>query len=482
PNGGTTTYTNNPITGLSAGQYSVQVQDTYGCKAEALVIGGQFNAGVTFLPDGSGVTYEAPLVISGVNPGQTITSVNQIQQICLTMEHSYLGDLWIRVQSPSGAIVTLKQQNGGGSCDLGEPVATGPVDGQGSSDPTPGTGYEYCFNANPTYGTMVNESGNFTRNYTDAVGNSYSDTYLPAGSYTASGNFSALVGSPMNGTWRVFVTDQFGLDNGYIFNWYISLVGDMPDTTVVLTQPTEITVSGLASNATCGSSNGSVNVSVLNGVAPVTYSWSNGAVTEDLNGVPAGQYTLTATDANGCAVSETFLVNNIGTLSITSTITPATCFGGSNGSIAITATGGATPYAFSWSNGSLVEDQTALSAGSYTVTVTDNNGCQLSQPMSVGQFAEIIPTLANSSDEICNTTNGFIDISVSGGNGSYGYAWSNGTTVQDLSSLNSGTYSVTVTDGLGCTGTGSFTIANNLTGCSNYCFLNVSENSIANAT
>ncbi|MFN5149658.1 MAG: T9SS type A sorting domain-containing protein, partial [Flavobacteriia bacterium] len=295
-------------------------------------------------------------------------------------------------------------------------------------------------------------------------------------------NFSALVGSPMNGTWRVFVTDQFGLDNGYIFNWYISLVGDMPDTTVVLTQPTEITVSGLASNATCGSSNGSVNVSVLNGVAPVTYSWSNGAVTEDLSGVPAGQYTLTATDANGCAVSETFLVNNIGTLSITSTITPATCFGGSNGSIAITATGGATPYAFSWSNGSLVEDQTALSAGSYTVTVTDNNGCQLSQPMSVGQFAEIIPTLANSSDEICNTTNGFIDISVSGGNGSYGYAWSNGTTVQDLSSLNSGTYSVTVTDGLGCTGTGSFTIANNLTGCSNYCFLNVSENTIANAT
>ncbi|MFN5846618.1 MAG: choice-of-anchor L domain-containing protein, partial [Flavobacteriia bacterium] len=137
PNGGTTTYTNNPITGLSAGQYSVQVQDTYGCKAEALVIGGQFNAGVTFLPDGSGVTYEAPLVISGFNPGQTITSVNQIQQICLTMEHSYLGDLWIRVQSPSGAIVTLKQQNGGGSCDLGEPVATGPVDGQGSSDTTP---------------------------------------------------------------------------------------------------------------------------------------------------------------------------------------------------------------------------------------------------------------------------------------------------------------------------------------------------------
>lgn len=482
PNGVTTTYTNNPITGLAAGQYSVQVHDTYGCKAEALVIGGQFNAGVTFLPDGSGVTYEAPLVISGFNPGQTITSVDQIQQICLTMEHSYLGDLWIRVQSPSGAIVTLKQQNGGGSCDLGEPIATGPVDGQGSSDTTPGTGYEYCFNANPTYGTMVNESNNFTRNYTDAVGNSYSDTYLPAGSYTASGNFSAFVGSPMNGTWKVYVTDQFGLDNGYIFNWYISLIGDMPDTTVVLTQPAEITVSGLASNATCGSSNGSVNVSVLNGVAPVTYSWSNGATTEDLSNVPAGQYTLTATDANGCSVSQTFIVNNIGTLAVTSTTTPATCYGGANGSINITATGGTTPYTYSWSNGAASEDISSLSAGNYTVTVTDNIGCILSQVISVGQNAQIIPSLVAASDEICNTNNGSIDISVTGGNGSYGYLWSNGATSQDLSALNSGSYSVTVTDGLGCTGTASFSIANNLTGCSNYCFLNVTQNNLTNAT
>jgi subtilisin-like proprotein convertase family protein len=482
PNGATSTYTNNPITGLAAGQYSVQVHDTYGCKAEALVIGGQFNAGVTFLPDGSGVTYEAPLDITGFNPGQTITSVDQIQQICLTMEHSYLGDLWIRVESPSGAVVTLKQQNGGGSCDLGEPVATGPVDGQGSSDTTPGSGYEYCFNANPTYGTMVNESNNFTRNYTDAVGNSYTDTYLPAGSYTASGNFSAFVGSPMNGTWKVYVTDQFGLDNGYIFNWYISLIGDMPDTTVILTQPAEITLSGLASNATCGSSNGSVNVSVLNGVAPVTYSWSNGATTEDLTGVPAGQYTLTATDANGCAVSETFLVNNIGTLAISSTATPATCFGGSDGAIAITVTGGTTPYSFSWSNGSTLEDQTGLFAGNLTVTVTDNIGCQLSQVISVGQNAQILPTLAAASDEICNTTNGSIDISVTGGNGSYGYSWSNGATTQDLSGLNSGTYAITVTDGLGCTGTGSFSIANNLTGCSNYCFLNVTGNTLVDAT
>ena len=88
--------TNNPITGLEAGTYVVQVFDSYGCQAEALVIGGIFDADTTFLPDvpgGTFTTYDAPLVISGFNPGQTITDVSQIQQICITMEHSYLGDL-----------------------------------------------------------------------------------------------------------------------------------------------------------------------------------------------------------------------------------------------------------------------------------------------------------------------------------------------------------------------------------------------------
>jgi len=481
PSGTTTTYSTNPITGLEAGQYSVQVNDTYGCKAEALVIGGQFNAGTTFLPDGSGVTYEAPLVISGFNPGQTITTVNQIQQICLTMEHSYLGDLWIRVESPSGQIVTLKQQNGGGSCDLGEPIATGPVDGN-SFDTTPGVGYEYCFNANPTYGTMVNESGNFNRNYTDGLGNNYSDTYLPAGSYTASGNFSTFVGSPMNGTWKVYVTDQFGQDNGYIFNWYISLVGDLPDTVIALTQPAELTVSGIASNANCGSSNGSVNISALNGVAPLSYAWSNGAITEDLSNVPAGQYSVTVTDGNGCSTSETFIVNNIGTLALTSVITPVTCFGGSDGAISISPSGGTTPYSFSWSGGQITQNISGISAGNHTVSMTDQIGCVFSQTYTVEQNDQIIPTIASSSDEICNTTNGALNISVSGGNGSYGYLWSNGATTEDLTNLDAGTFTVTITDGFGCTGTGTFSIANNLTGCSNFCYLNVTENAITNST
>jgi hypothetical protein len=80
--------------------------------------------------------------------------------------------------------------------------------------------------------------------------------------------------------------------------------------------------------------------------------------------------------------------------------------------------------------------------------MTDQLGCLFSQQIAVTSNAQVTATLVSSQDEQCNTTNGLIDVNVTGGNGSYGYAWSNGATTQDLSSLNSGTYNITVTDGL----------------------------------
>lgn len=465
----------NPITGLAAGTYSVNVFDSYGCQADALVIGGVFDADTTFLPDvpgGTVTTYDAPLDIQGFNAGQTITDVSQIQQICLTLEHSYLGDLEIAVEAPSGEIIVLKQQNGGGSCDLGEPIATAPVDGAASSTLTdPGSGYEYCFNASPIYGTMVDESNNFTRNYTDAQGNNYTDTYLPAGSYTPFEDFTGLVGADMNGTWTVHVTDQFNLDNGYIFNWYISLIGDMPDTLVTLLEPDEIITTGFVTDATCGGSDGSINIDVQNGTAPLTYLWSSGQTTEDISGIPAGTYTVTVTDANGCQSIETFLVNNIGSLDITSTSTPTSCFGGADGTIDITATGGQTPYTFNWDSGQTTEDLTGIAAGDYTVTMTDQMGCVISEVVTVDDAVEIQITAAAVLNEECNTDNGSIDIEVTGGTGSYGYQWSSGQITQDLSNLTSGTYIVDVIDGNGCTAQDSYSIVNDVSNCSAFCFI-----------
>ena len=469
----------NPIIGLAAGTYSVQVTDSYGCQADALVIGGVYDADTTFLPDGSGVTYDAPLNISGFNPGQTINNVNQIQQICLTMEHSFLGDLEISVEAPSGEIIILKQQNGGGSCDLGEPIATAAVDGQASSTLTdPGSGYEYCFNANPVYLTMVGESNNFTRNYTDAQGNSYTDTYLPAGSYTPFENFSGLVGADMNGTWTAHVNDQWQLDNGYIFNWYISLVGDLPDTLVTLTQPEEIVTSGFVTNSTCGGTDGAINIDIQGAQAPYTVLWSNGATTEDISGIAAGSYTVTVTDNLGCQSTQTFLVNNVGALAISSTTAPTTCFGASDGTIDVTGTGGQTPYTFSWDSGQTTEDLSAISAGTYTVTMQDQQGCIISEIITVNDANEIVITSNTVSNELCNTDNGAIDINVTGGTNSYGFQWSNGQGTEDLSNLTAGTYTIDVIDGNGCASSNSFTIVNDVSNCSAFCYIALQENTI----
>ena len=484
PNGSTGTQTSNPMTGLEAGTYTVQVFDSYGCEAEALVIGGVFDADTTFLPDvpnGQVITYDAPLNITGFNSGQTIANVSQIQQICATMEHSYLGDLMITVEAPSGEIVILKQQNGGGSCDLGEPIATGPVDGQAGSQLTdPGEGYEYCFNANPVYLTMVQESNNFTRNYTDLMGNSYTDNYLPAGSFTSFESFNNLVGADMNGTWQMHVTDQFALDNGYIFNWYISLIGDMPDTLVTLTQPTEIVTTGFVTNSTCGGSDGSISINIQDAVAPYTVSWSSGQTTENITGIPAGTYTVTVTDANGCQSIETYLVNNVGSLSISSTSTSASCYGGNDGMIDITPAGGQTPYTFVWDSGPTSEDISGLSAGNYTVTMQDQQGCIISEVITVTQATQIVVNAVNVQDEECNTDNGLIDIDVTGGTGSYGYQWSNGPITQDLSGLTAGTYAVDVIDGNGCVANASYTLVNDVSNCSAFCFIELEANAITN--
>jgi len=476
----TTQYQTNPITGLAAGQYTVLVEDSYGCFAEALVVGGVFDADTTFLPDGTGVTYDAPLVISGFGAGQTITDVSQIQQICLTMEHSYLGDLEITVESPSGQIIVLKDAIGGGSCDLGEPFASSDIDGQNSNLTDPGVGYEYCFNANPVYGTMVSESSNFTHTIPASTGGTYTDNYLPAGSYTPYGNFSSLVGSTMNGTWTVHVTDNNALDNGYIFNWYISLIGDEPDTTIVLTQPDEMTATAYVQGTACGSNNGSINLSVQSGQSPYTYLWSNGDTTQNISGLAAGLYTVTVTDSNSCQASETFAVNNSGSMSLTYTTTPTSCFGGNDGTIDISPAGGTLPYTFAWNTGDTTQDVTGLTAGNYTVSVTDSLGCIFSEVITINDAPELIVGINSFSNEECNANNGVIDINVLGGNGSYNFSWSNGSIDEDISGLSSGTYTVTVTDGSGCTANVSQTLINDQSDCSAFCYLSVTSNSVMN--
>ena len=214
-----------------------------------------------------------------------------------------------------------------------------------------------------------------------------------------------------------------------------------------------------SSNATCAASNGAINISVSGGNSPYTYQWSNGATTQDISGVPAGNYTVVITDANGCTKTQTYTVGQYnGNISISYTKCNAICTS-NTGSINISVSGGNSPYTYQWSNGATTQDISNIPAGTYTVVVTDANGCTKSKTVTVSTNSADINVSVNKSNANCANTNGSINISVSGGTSPYTYQWSNGATTQDIYNLSAGTYTVVITDANGCTETKTYTIS-----------------------
>jgi subtilisin-like proprotein convertase family protein len=477
------TYTSTPITGLDAGTYTIRVDDSYGCKASAVTIGSVFDAGATFLPDGNGQSYSSSIVISGFGAAQTLTSIDQLVSICAELEHSSCGEVKIELIAPNGTTLLLKQSSGGGTTDLGEPVAKAPIDGA-NSDITPGKGYDYCWTASPTYGTMMNEIKKYKHTYVDNKGKTLTDFYLPSGSYQSFQSLNTLIGVPLNGTWTLKVTDTNPQDNGYIFNWGISLKAGMPDSTITLTQPVKPVIPGssaVITKPTCSGSNGSIDISVSGTTSPYTYLWSNGATTQDLTMISAGSYILQLTDNKSCTYDTTFLVANQSAQTLSATHNDVSCPGGSNGSINLTVSGGTSPYTYLWSNGAVSEDLSNLLPGTYSVTVTDQNGCKALYSVDVLQTPALSAT-SNVSNETCGNENGTIDLTMSGGTSPYTYTWSNGSAIQDLQFLQAGTYSVLIKDLNNCSISQSFTLINEVNNCVINCNLAIGSVNASNET
>ncbi|MBK9353826.1 MAG: SprB repeat-containing protein [Bacteroidetes bacterium] len=211
------------------------------------------------------------------------------------------------------------------------------------------------------------------------------------------------------------------------------------------------TATATVTNATCGQNNGAINVTVSGGTAPYTYVWNNGTTTEDRTGLAAGTYSVLITDANGCTVNLTgIVVNNTAGPSASMTKTDATC-GNCNGTIDVTVTAGTTPYTYLWNDGNTNQDRTGLCAGTYSVTITDKNGCTTTlSNIIIGNIAGPTAT-ATVTNATCGQNNGAINVTVSGGTAPYTYVWNNGTTTEDRTGLAAGTYSVLITDANGCT-------------------------------
>ncbi|PLX08670.1 MAG: hypothetical protein C0594_05970, partial [Marinilabiliales bacterium] len=220
---------------------------------------------------------------------------------------------------------------------------------------------------------------------------------------------------------------------------------------VTIGEPQQLEVQLTPTYVTCnGGNNGGIVASVTGGSGVFSYLWSNGSAQAVQTNLSQGEYFVTVTDENGCEAYNSSVIYEPAPIDISFSVSDALCNGADNGNVSATATGGTSPYSYLWSDGSYIGNLSNISAGLYSLTITDSHSCTASAEVTVGEPdpLELTQTIVNPS---CSQSgDGEIDISVLGGTMPYSYYWSTGETSEDIYSLDSGLYGVSVTDINGC--------------------------------
>ncbi|MCW5924191.1 MAG: hypothetical protein KIS77_17850 [Saprospiraceae bacterium] len=258
----------------------------------------------------------------------------------------------------------------------------------------------------------------------------------------SNGATTATVTGLAPGTYSVTATD---IDLGYA-------VG-----TITITQPTPLFVEASCESQICDIvPDGWAKVIPANGTPPYTYLWSNGQTTPLITGLDAGIYTVTVTDANGCTKADScevvFWDEGVWLMDSSSNVT---CFGLNNGFSHIGPMSGTPPYTYIWNTGATTQDVFNLAPGTYTVTVTDANGCSNFHVVTITQPPQLLCN-ASSTPGACGLK-GSATVAPSGGTPPYTVLWSTGSTNFTIDAL-PGTYGVTVTDANDCTCSAMVTI------------------------
>lgn len=206
-----------------------------------------------------------------------------------------------------------------------------------------------------------------------------------------------------------------------------------------INEPTGMSMSVTVTDVLCfGGTDGTALETILGGTAPYAVNWNG----ENPASLASGNYQVTATDAQGCSLTETYTVNEPNVLNAQITVTDVTCFGLSTGTAVETISGGTTPYNVNW-NGA---NQAGLPAGNYTLDVTDANGCATSVNFTVNEPTQLTATISTT-DALCfGDANGTATVQTNGGTLPHNINW-NG---QNANALTQGNYSAAVTDANGC--------------------------------
>lgn len=227
---------------------------------------------------------------------------------------------------------------------------------------------------------------------------------------------------------------------------------------VLIDDPTALAATATTTDATCsGVADGEIVVNATGGTAPYTYSLDGGVFQSDstFSNLAGGSYIVTVRDVNFCELTVPFTVADAATITASfSAVTNVACFGDATGAFTVLGSGGAAPYQYGLNGGALGNSGvfTGLTAGTYPVTIVDDNGCQLDTSITITEPQELVVSLSITNASCYNTADGSIDLTVTGGTPGYTYTWSGGLPAnQDQQNLNGGTYMVTVEDANGCT-------------------------------
>ncbi|MGV3638459.1 MAG: PKD domain-containing protein [Flavobacteriales bacterium] len=406
----------------------LSVSDTVICQGEEVDLVGVVNSptwtnvpqpfveGLTELPDGSGVTYESGIAVSGFTAGTVISDPNDLVSVCIVMEHSFMGDLIVNLTSPNGQEVLLFNGNPGGGTYLGG--------ANNNDDLTPGEGWLYCFQNTAALGTLVEEYAN---GYTEVAGTNPPSAAMIAGTYTSEESFTGFTGSDLNGTWTLTILDDAFIDDGFIFEWYMNFNPLLyPD--IVSFTP----VYGPGADSTFWA-------------GPGIISMDEGADTAVVSPSTVGEnvFTYTVTNDFGCTFDTTITITvNPGIPS------PLNIIGDDEiciGTLAqISAPAGYTGY--TWSNG-FTGQSISVGAGEYTVTVFSGDCSLESEPFTVAGVPSPSPEITGPGFSCGGALAG-----LSTAEEYASYLWSNGSTSPNISA-GTGAYTVTVTNGEGCSGT-----------------------------
>lgn len=225
-------------------------------------------------------------------------------------------------------------------------------------------------------------------------------------------------------------------------------VNVMPDST--------FTITSSHTNVSCsGGTDGTATVNTISAVGSFTFSWSNGQTTATATGLDANTHSITVTNNNGCIITTNVVITEPIPLQLTFDVDSVSCKNGNNGQIMALPTDGIRPYTYQW--GPMTGNQntpfaTGLRAGTYSVTITDFNGCTITGRPTVFEPQTVLTaTIINANNPLCNGSNdGSIEVNAQGATPNYLYNWSNGQTNGLATGIRAGTHMVTVTDANGC--------------------------------